>query len=188
VYEQPIREQVGRVLRIRREFNNAHTVGSFAMGEQLPPPGLPGEGDGSGERGVILRSLYAGQISLQVAGEMLAAETLKGDDMYRDLKDTWSVIQGEAYRSTSHHQTLVELLATIADLPPARDDQGNQLKIYDLRVWGESRRYFGLDDVQLTHWPQRTSLCSAGNCMTTGGNVWFHQFRTASRANHVLRL
>jgi hypothetical protein len=105
------------------------------------------------EREVILQSLYSGEISPQVAAERLALETLKGDKLESGLMDTWGTILREAYESTNNHQTLVELLATIAKLPPAKDDQGNQLKIYDIRVWGESRRYFGLDDVQLTHWP-----------------------------------
>ncbi len=112
------------------------------MDEPLPPPGLPPEheDDDSGERGIVLQSLYSGRITLRLAAERLASLSLEGDDLGAGLLDTWSVIHWDAEHSAAYHQILSELLATIASLPPARDDEGNQLTINNNRIWGKSER------------------------------------------------
>ena len=90
----------------------------------------------AGERGTMLDDLYSGSISVQVAAERLASLSLAEGDLYSALGDTWSVILGDVIRTINHHDILAELLVAVANLPPAKDEQGNQLTIYDLRVWG----------------------------------------------------
>ena len=110
------------------------------MGEAVDPP--ESKDDDSGEREAILQSLYRGLISLPVSAEMLASVSLKPDDIEEGIVHTWEVLIHDALQSTSHHHTLSELLVAIANLPPAKDNQGQQRTISGLRIWGTLTRRF----------------------------------------------
>ena len=108
------------------------------MSEPSQPPGRQVDRGDLEERKAILESLYRGLISSQLAADMIAALTLKGDDLEHSLFDTWHTIIGDAKESSDRHVVLSELLADVAHLPPVKDEEGKQRTIYDLRIWGES--------------------------------------------------
>ena len=85
----------------------------------------------------ILESLFTSWISVQVAAEKLTALSLKDNDFENSVLSDWSIILGPAEKSADHHQTLSQLLIAISELPPVRDDQGNQLKLSSSRFWGK---------------------------------------------------
>ena len=68
---------------------------------------------------------------------MIAALTLKGDNLEHSLFDTWHTIIGDAKESSDRRVVLSELLGEVARLPPEQDEEGKQRTIYDLKFWGE---------------------------------------------------
>ena len=103
-----------------------------AMDESTGPSGRQAERRG------ILQSLFGGLISLQLAAEQLASLSLEENGIESGIYRTWQAIVGDAKETTDHHETLSELLVSISRLPPAEDQEGNQLMQYDLRIWGKS--------------------------------------------------
>ena len=90
------------------------------------------------ERRAILQNLFCGLVSTESAAEQLASLCLKENDIEKSLLRTWLAIIEDAQETTENHKILSECLVAISRLPPAKDEDGNQLVIYKLRTWGKS--------------------------------------------------
>jgi hypothetical protein len=107
------------------------------MDKPPEPSGRQAEDDGLNERKAILQSLFRGLISLQIAAGQLASISLKESGIENGLCRTWQTILGDVKETTDHHKKLSELLVSISHLPPAKNEEGKQLTVGDLRIWGE---------------------------------------------------
>lgn len=86
------------------------------------------------QRGEILLFMLGGLLKIQDAAEQLASLTLRT----WNFELTWNTVMYAARKAEDRHlETLVDLLVCMAQLPPARDENGEQLMEYDMRVWGE---------------------------------------------------
>lgn len=94
------------------------------------------------QRGEILLFVLGRLITTQSAAEQLAALSLETNN----IELTWATILDAARKSEDRHlETLVDLLVDMASLPPALDDHGEQLMLYNMAIWGE------LGDLVLVH-------------------------------------
>src|ERR1700753_2070326 len=74
-------------------------------------------------------------VTLQRALGMLSSLYLVSNksSTEKDLLDIWSVNLQAAQNSDDHRRVMSALLSTIANLAPARDDEGNPQSYYDLQ-------------------------------------------------------
>ncbi len=94
--------------------------------------------DSSDKRLSILQDLYDGNSSPQKAADALASISLStSSDLGVPLGRTWDTIIVAAREKPEHQDKLVDVLATLARLPDAKNEQGKPLFIYDMRVWSD---------------------------------------------------
>lgn len=90
------------------------------------------------ERLSILQDLYAGNCSPQKAANAFASATLSDlSDLEGPLRLTWTTLIVSAREEPEHHEKLVEVLASIARLPDAENEEGEPLVVYDMQVWSD---------------------------------------------------
>ena len=88
--------------------------------------------EGVAERFEILQDFFSGTLPIQSAAEKLAQNSFYPE---QTLELTWTAIILAARRVPEHQGKLVEFLVTLSELQPPKDEEGNELIIYDMSVW-----------------------------------------------------
>ncbi len=100
------------------------------MASRSPP-------DGYERRLTILADHFADRTTSKDAAERLASLTLE-EKPETGLNMTWGSIITIARESGHHLEKLANVLVEMTKLPPAKDENGEQLMLYGLRIWGQS--------------------------------------------------
>lgn len=111
-----------------------------------------------------LQDLFAGRVTTQSAADALVRSFLESESSLEDIFEAgiWDVIVAAARELPEHHNKLVELLVYFSGLPPAKDDKGEQRKVYGERIWQDlptfgwdmNREWNGMVSIRNLH--QRT--------------------------------
>ena len=91
-------------------------------------------------RADVLRGLFSGRLSTQVAAEELVDVTLAPDEdpemgTQTKVEITWTVIMIAARTFLEQQEKLVDLLLHMSTLPPAKDENGQQLRLCCGGIW-----------------------------------------------------
>lgn len=89
------------------------------------------------EQDEIVEKFLAGLMSTQEAAQTLATVTLASNPE-SSLNITWAAILPAIRESSDQRQLMVvDLLIHMANLPPARGPDGQQVKVHDMLLWGK---------------------------------------------------
>lgn len=95
----------------------------------------------------ILEDLLKGTLSPQIAMERMLSKTPLQEspdddaDVNMSLCHTWARLIPAASKFPEHHEKLAELLVLLSHSPPLKNDRGEDLIVYDMRVWTDLPRF-----------------------------------------------
>jgi len=100
-----------------------------------------------GEHIEIMSSLLSGFTTPQRAAEWLAS-LLFLNEPESDLNRTWAVVMAAIRWAVNDddRKKVVKMLIHMAGLPPALDEEGQQVEVYGLKIWGELLVQHGTDN------------------------------------------